>query len=115
VRDTATGVERVHEGITAGVLVERVDEAAVRAHGACDRRALHHPPALRAVGDRSRQETLGREVVLAHEVASQVRRRHVLDEEEPAAVGRERVEREVAFERDRLVAECLRIDEPEGR
>ena len=72
-RDAAHGVERVHERIAAGVLVERVDEASVGARGARERRALHHPIPLRAVGDRAWEEVVGTQVVRADEVAVEVR------------------------------------------
>jgi hypothetical protein len=110
---SARGVEGVHEGGAPRIHVERVDEASVRARGAGDRRAVHHPAALRAVGDRAREQAVAVEVVRAHDVAVVVHRRDVLDQVEAARVRRERVEREVALERDRLVAERLRVDDSE--
>ncbi len=108
-------VERMDERVAARVLVERVDEASVCARRPRERRALHHPAALRAVGDRAGQQSVGVEVVRTHEVAVEIRRRDMLDQEEPACVGREGVEGEVALERDRLVAERLRIDDLKRR
>jgi hypothetical protein len=114
VRPAAHRVQRVHERVAAGVLVERVHEPPVCARRARDRRSLHHPAALRAIGDRAGQEPVPVEVVLADEIAVEVRRRDVLDQVQTARVGRDRVERKIAADPDRLVPERLRVDDLEG-
>jgi len=86
VRDAANGVERVHERVAAGIRVEGVDEAPVGARGAGGRIALHHPVALRAVGDRAGEQTVGAKVVRADDVTVEVRARDVLDQVEALAV-----------------------------
>src|SRR3954447_1549428 len=101
VRDALDRVERVHEREAAGVRVERVDPASVRRLDARRGVALHQPGLLRLVCDAARQKRRGSEVVLSHDVVLEVSRL-VLDEIEPRAVGRERVERERAGQRDRL-------------
>jgi len=69
---------------------------------------------LRAVGDGPGQEPVGVEVVLADEVTVEIRCGDVLDQIEAVPIRRDGVEREVAVERDRLVAERRRVDNLEG-
>jgi len=69
---------------------------------------------LRAVGDGPGQEPVGVEVVLADEVTVEIRCGDVLDQIEAVPIRRDGVEREVAVERDRLVAERRRVDKLEG-
>ncbi len=95
-------VEGVDEGVIAGAVVERVGEPPVRARRPGDRRATHDVPDLAGVDDRLALEAARTQVVQSHEVAGRIVRREVLDEVEQGAVRRDRVEREVAAQRDRL-------------
>ncbi len=92
------GVERVHERVPA-VVVERVRPAAVRARHARDRNTAHRLVRLVRVHDGPRQQPAGAQVVRAHRVVVEVARR-VLDQVHRAAVRRDRVEAEVAPQRN---------------
>ena len=106
-------VQRVHEGMLATV-IEGVGPAAVGGGDPREREAVHLVAGLVGVDDRPADQPLRGQVERAHVVLGRIAARRVIDQVHRPAVGRKRIEGEVAIQLDRAgVADVVRVEDLE--